>query len=114
MVKWQIRADMDEIDLNAAYGAYLAVFSIKLHYSGSSRSFLSLDCVEEGKLLYYHFKKPFSNLDIGLYALASDRDIHHLSTFIGNHKLIDVYTKHGKIMLHTHFVSPNPNKNRIQ
>lgn len=56
----------------------------------------SLDCAKEGKLLYYHFNKPFSDLDIGLYALASHRDINHLSTFMGNHKLVDAYTKHGK------------------
>lgn len=73
----------------------------------------SLNCINEGKLLYYHFKKPFSDLDVGLYALTSDNDINHLSTFVGKHKLIDVYTEHGQAMLHTYFVSPNPNRIRI-
>lgn len=76
------------------------MFSIKLHYSGEFINFLgrkyikvkvkyidlldidtfcvhdvdlimqSLECVEEGTLLYYHFKKSFSDLNVGLYGLS--------------------------------------------
>nr|KAJ0192876.1 hypothetical protein LSAT_V11C800410730 [Lactuca sativa] len=73
-----------------------------------------LGCVEEGKLLYYHFKRPFSDLDFGLFALASDSDINHLGTYVGKHKLIEVYVEHGKIMLHTDTMSSTPSKVRIE
>lgn len=36
-----------------------------------------LDCMEEGKFTYYHFKRPIWDLDFGLYALASEEDIIH-------------------------------------
>lgn len=62
--------------------------------------------VEEDKLLYYHFIKPLSDLNVGSYTLASNSDINQLSTFVANNKLIDVYNVHGKTMLHTYFVSP--------
>ncbi|CAI9271620.1 unnamed protein product [Lactuca saligna] len=54
----------------------------------------TLGCVEEGKLLYYNFKRPFSDLDFGLFALASNIDINQLGTYVGKHKLIEVYVEH--------------------
>nr|KAJ0187464.1 hypothetical protein LSAT_V11C900468320 [Lactuca sativa] len=64
-------------------------------------------------LLYYHFLRPFGDLDFGLFALGSDQDVHHLGTYVANHKLIDVYIEHGKTNLHTYSMSPNPNKVKI-
>ncbi|CAI9301559.1 unnamed protein product [Lactuca saligna] len=64
-------------------------------------------------LLYYHFLRPFGNLDFGLFALGSDQDVHHLGTFVANHKLIDVYIEHGKTNLHTYSMSPNLSKVKI-
>ena len=110
------------------------MFSTRLHYNGEftkfpGRKFMKgkvkyIDlsdsdtfCVheiDEGKLLYYHFKKPFLDLDVGLYVLGSDSDINHFSTFVPNHKLIDIYTEHGKTMLHTYFLSPNPSRVKIE
>nr|KAJ0214935.1 hypothetical protein LSAT_V11C300138940 [Lactuca sativa] len=63
---------------------------------------VTLGCVEEGKLLYYHFKRPFSDFEFGLFALASDSDINHLGTYVGKRKLIEVYVEHRKTMLHTY------------
>nr|KAJ0209959.1 hypothetical protein LSAT_V11C400177530 [Lactuca sativa] len=74
----------------------------------------TLGCVEEGKLLYYHFKRPFSDLDFGLFALASDSDIKHLGTYVGQHKLIEVYVEHGKTKLLTYTMSSTPSKVRIE
>ena len=74
----------------------------------------TLGCVEEGKLLYYHFKRPFSELDFGLFALASDSDINHLGTYVGQHKLIEVYVEHGKTKLHTYTMSSTHSKVRIE
>lgn len=31
-----------------------------------------LGYVEEGKVMYYHFKRPLGDLDFGLFALGSD------------------------------------------
>lgn len=41
-----------------------------------------LDCVEEGKVIYYHFKRPNWDLDFGKDALASDQDINHFKSCI--------------------------------
>ncbi|CAI9265893.1 unnamed protein product [Lactuca saligna] len=64
-------------------------------------------------LLYYHFLRPFGDLDFGLFALGSDQDVHHLGTYVANHKVIDVYIEHGKTNLHTYSMSPNPSKVKI-
>ncbi|CAI9282221.1 unnamed protein product [Lactuca saligna] len=74
----------------------------------------TLGCVEEGKLLYYHFKRPFSDLDFGLCALASESDINHLGTYVGKHKVIEVYVEHGKTVLHTYTMSSTPSKVMIE
>ena len=71
-------------------------------------------CVEEGKLLYYHFKRPLLDLDTGLFALACDSDINHLRRYVEKHTLIEVFTEHSKIMLKTYLTSPNPSKVRIE
>ncbi|CAI9283347.1 unnamed protein product [Lactuca saligna] len=116
---------MAEIDVGRVYSGNPSFFSIKLFYNGVFTKFhgrryikgkvkyvdlLDIDefsihdidemmdilgCVEEGKLLYYHFKRPLSDLDTGLYALACDSDINHLRTYVEKHKLIEVYTEHG-------------------
>ncbi|KAI3509052.1 hypothetical protein L1887_24076 [Cichorium endivia] len=144
MVGWRIRAEMAELEIGKLYASHPTVFSIKLFYGGEFTHFPgrryingkekfvdlvdidefcvhdiddmmdTLGYVEEGKLLYFHFKRPFSDLDFGLFALASDSDITHLRTYVGNHKLIEVYTEHGKTNLHTYLMSPNPSKVRIE
>ncbi|CAI9292371.1 unnamed protein product [Lactuca saligna] len=73
-----------------------------------------LGYVDEGIPLYYHFKRPFSDLDFGLFALGSDQDVRHLGTFISKHKLIEVYIEHGKTQLHTYTMSPNQAKVQIK
>nr|KAJ0213269.1 hypothetical protein LSAT_V11C400184090 [Lactuca sativa] len=73
-----------------------------------------LGYVDEGIPLYYHFKRPFSDLDFGLFALGSDQDVRHLGTFISKHKLIEVYIEHGKTQLHTYTMSPNQSKIQIK
>nr|KAJ0209524.1 hypothetical protein LSAT_V11C400212130 [Lactuca sativa] len=60
--------------------------------------------------MYYYFRRPLCDLDFGLFALASDDDVRHLAKYVGQHKLIEVYTEHGQIKLHTYSMSPNPSK----
>ncbi|CAI9286647.1 unnamed protein product [Lactuca saligna] len=74
----------------------------------------TLGCVKECNLLYYHFKRPFLDLDFGLFALASDSDINHLGTYVGKHKLVEVYVEQGKTMLHTYTMSSAPIKVGIE
>nr|KAJ0212334.1 hypothetical protein LSAT_V11C400177300 [Lactuca sativa] len=38
-----------------------------------------LGYVEEGRIMYYHFKRPLRDLDFGLFALGSDQNANHLS-----------------------------------
>ncbi|CAI9290555.1 unnamed protein product [Lactuca saligna] len=73
-----------------------------------------LGCVEEGKVMYYHFKRPLGDLDFGLFALDSDQDFNHLRSYVASHKLTEVYTKFWRTNLHTYAMSPNPSKLRIE
>ncbi|CAI9278149.1 unnamed protein product [Lactuca saligna] len=144
MVGWRIRAKMEEIAVEKHYAGHPTIFSIKLFYGGEFTKFHgrryvkgkeryidildidefcvqdidemmeTLSYVEEGKLLYYHFKRPFSNLDFGLFALASDSDINRLGSYVGKHKLIEVYVEHGQTVLHTYTISSTPSKFRIE
>nr|KAJ0212945.1 hypothetical protein LSAT_V11C400228200 [Lactuca sativa] len=144
MVGWRFRANMQEIDIEKHYDGPPTIFSTRLFYGGEFTKFPgrryvkgkeryvdlldidefcvhdidemmeTLSCVEEGKLLYYHFKRPFLDLDFGLFALASDSDINHLGTYVGKHKLIEVYVEHGKTVLHTYTMSSTPSKVRIE
>ncbi|CAI9260492.1 unnamed protein product [Lactuca saligna] len=125
MVGWRIRADMAEIDVGRVtfpgrrykkgkvkYVDLVDIDEFSIHDIDEMMNILG--CVEEGKLLYYHFKRPLLDLDIGLFALAYDSDINHLRTYVGKYKLIEVYTDHGKTMLNTYLMSPNPSKVRIK
>ncbi|CAI9277603.1 unnamed protein product [Lactuca saligna] len=73
-----------------------------------------LGCVEEGKVMYYHFKRPLGDLDFGLFALGSDQDVNHLRSYVASHKLIEVCTEFWCTNLHTYVMSPNPSKLRIE
>nr|KAJ0220180.1 hypothetical protein LSAT_V11C200070120 [Lactuca sativa] len=44
---------------------------------------------EDQMLLYYHFLRPFGDLDFRLFALGSDQDVCHLGTYVDNNKKID-------------------------
>nr|KAJ0187222.1 hypothetical protein LSAT_V11C900482450 [Lactuca sativa] len=72
-----------------------------------------LDCMEPGKSIYYHFKRPTWDLDFGLYALGCDEDINHFRSYIYKHKVIEVYTEFWETKLHTYEMSPNPTKIKI-
>lgn len=72
-----------------------------------------LDCVEPGKSIYYHFKRPTWDLDFGLYALGCDEDINHFRSYVYEHKVIEVYTEFWETKLHTYQMSPNPAKIKI-
>nr|KAJ0219763.1 hypothetical protein LSAT_V11C200087960 [Lactuca sativa] len=72
-----------------------------------------LDCMEEGKFIYNHFKRPNWDLDFGMYALASDHNIKHFRPYISEHNLIEVYKEFWKTNLHTYNMSPNPTNLKI-
>ncbi|CAI9274077.1 unnamed protein product [Lactuca saligna] len=142
MTPWRIRATMDEIDVARRYAGHPTIFSVRLHHGGQFTKFpgrkyikgkqnyvdlldidtFSIHDIDEmmeelghidsdETLLYYHFLRPFGDLDFGLFALG--QDVHHLGTYVANHKVIDVYIEHGKTNLHTYYMSPNPSKVKI-
>ncbi|CAI9301207.1 unnamed protein product [Lactuca saligna] len=108
MSGWRIRLQMDGIDLEASYGGNPTIFSICLHYGGEFTKFLGrkyikgqpkfvdlidndlfsvhdiddmmeeLGCVEEGKVMYYQFKRPLGDLDFRFFALGNDQDVNNL------------------------------------
>ncbi|CAI9291361.1 unnamed protein product [Lactuca saligna] len=57
-------------------------------------------------VIYYHFRIPYEDLDFGLRALGNDNDVLNLAQYIGDNKVIEVYTEHGQTNLLTYFMSP--------
>ncbi|KAK1421900.1 hypothetical protein QVD17_24621 [Tagetes erecta] len=57
--------------------------------------------------IYYHYLVPNEGLDFGLRALGNDADVIRFSKYVGECKLFNVYTEHGKTNLHTYFCSPS-------
>ncbi|KAL4574478.1 hypothetical protein LXL04_021310 [Taraxacum kok-saghyz] len=49
---------------------------------------------------------PQLDFDFGLRALGNDEDVMNLAQYIEEHKVLKVYTKHGKTNLFTFFMSP--------
>ncbi|CAI9269138.1 unnamed protein product [Lactuca saligna] len=143
MVNWRIRQEWEEYDLQSSYADNPCMFSIRLNYGGvftkfPGRKYIKgkmkyidgidsdlfsvhdmdeimelLDCVEPGKSIYYHFKRPTWDLDFGLYALGCDEDINHFRSYVYEHKVIEVYTEFWETKLHTYQMSPNPAKIKI-
>ncbi|KAL7606030.1 hypothetical protein Lser_V15G16094 [Lactuca serriola] len=143
MVNWRIRQEWEEYDLQSSYADNPSMFSIRLNYGGvftkfPGRKYIKgkmkyidgidsdlfsvhdmdeimelLDCVEPGKSIYYHFKRPTWDLDFGLYVLGCDEDINHFRSYVYEHKVIEVYTEFWETKLHTYQMSPNPAKIKI-
>ncbi|CAI9276181.1 unnamed protein product [Lactuca saligna] len=143
MVNWRIRQEWEEYDLQSSYADNPCMFSIRLNYGGvftkfPGRKYIKgkmkyidgidsdlfsvhdmdeimelLGCVEPGKSIYYHFKRPTCDLDFGLYALGCDEDINHFRSYVYEHKVIEVYTEFWETKLHTYQMSPNPAKIKI-
>ncbi|CAI9293427.1 unnamed protein product [Lactuca saligna] len=109
MLGWRIQADIVEIDVGRVY---IDIDEFSVHDIDEMMDILGW--MEEGKLLYYQIKRPLSDLDTSLFALACDSDIKHFRIYVEKHKLIEVYTEHGKTMLKTYLMSPNPSKVRIE
>nr|KAJ0217201.1 hypothetical protein LSAT_V11C300120200 [Lactuca sativa] len=57
-------------------------------------------------VIYYHFRIPHEDLDFGLRALGNDNNVLNLAQYIGDNKVIEVYTEHGQTNLLTYFMSP--------
>ncbi|KAK1428310.1 hypothetical protein QVD17_17142 [Tagetes erecta] len=55
----------------------------------------------------YHYLVPNEGLDFRLRALGNDADVIRFSKYVGECKLFNVYTEHGKTNLHTYFCSPS-------
>nr|GEU63739.1 hypothetical protein [Tanacetum cinerariifolium] len=50
--------------------------------------------------------KPFTSLDVGLYALACEEDVRCLATLVRSFKLIEVYIEHGVTVLDFYLRAP--------
>ncbi|CAI9276942.1 unnamed protein product [Lactuca saligna] len=56
--------------------------------------------------MYYHSQRPPCDVNFSLFTLASDDDVRNLAKYVGQHKLIEVSTEHGKTKLHTNSMPP--------
>ncbi|CAI9296144.1 unnamed protein product [Lactuca saligna] len=111
-VMWAIRPKGETYDITNEYERVPTMFSIKLHHDIDEFSVHELDAMmlELGysvpPVIYYHFRIPHEDLDFGLRALGNDNDVLNLAQYIGDNKVIEVYTEHGKTNLLTCFMSP--------
>ncbi|KAI3733169.1 hypothetical protein L1987_64387 [Smallanthus sonchifolius] len=56
--------------------------------------------------MYYHFLHPEKGLHNGLEDLSSDQDVLNLAKHVAEHKVINVYTRHGLKNIKAFFNSP--------
>ncbi|CAI9264928.1 unnamed protein product [Lactuca saligna] len=134
-VMWAIRPKGETYDITNEYERVPTMFSIKLHHGGNFTKlpntkyvkgevrYIDLVDIDEFSVheldammlelgysvppvIYYHFRIPHEDLDFGLRALGNDNDVLNLAQYIGDNKVIEVYTEHGKTNLLTYFMSP--------
>nr|KAJ0227649.1 hypothetical protein LSAT_V11C100003630 [Lactuca sativa] len=134
-VMWAIRPKGETYDITNEYERVPTMFSIKLHHGGNFTKlpntkyvkgevrYIDLVDIDEFSVheldammlelgysvppvIYYHFRIPHEDLDFGLRALGNDNDVLNLAQYIGDNKVIEVYTEHGQTNLLTYFMSP--------
>ncbi|CAI9284354.1 unnamed protein product [Lactuca saligna] len=91
-VMWAIRPKGETYNITNEYERVPTMFSIKLHHGGNFTKLPNTKYVKD--------------LDFGLRALGNDNDVLNLAQYIGDNKVIEVYTEHGKTNLLTYFMSP--------
>ncbi|GJW65810.1 retrovirus-related pol polyprotein from transposon TNT 1-94 [Tanacetum coccineum] len=72
---------------------------------------LRLGYTSEFQPLYYNYLRPLSSLDEGLYPLACDEDVCCLATLVKRFKLLEVYIKHGFMIVNS-YQRPPPQVDR--
>nr|KAJ0213339.1 hypothetical protein LSAT_V11C400157690 [Lactuca sativa] len=139
---WAIRPRGETYDITNEYERVPTMFTIKLHHGGNFTKLLNtkyvkgevryIDLVDIDDfsvheldammlelgysvppVIYYHFRIPHEDLDFGLRALGNDNDVLNLAQYIGDNKVIEVYTEHGQTNLLTYFMSPKGKKSVI-
>ncbi|KAK9048149.1 hypothetical protein SSX86_032888 [Deinandra increscens subsp. villosa] len=58
-------------------------------------------------LIYYYFKIPSEDLNLGLRPLGNDKDVAELFKYVATNKVISIYTKHGGTLLDKTYFRPN-------
>nr|GEV48715.1 hypothetical protein [Tanacetum cinerariifolium] len=90
-------------DLELAYGfdfnfqtMHLICFRFEYIMVKNVKGGIQAECYTgESEHLFYNFLRPLTSLDERLYALASEKVVRCLATFVGSFKLIEVYIEHG-------------------
>ncbi|KAK1424718.1 hypothetical protein QVD17_20056 [Tagetes erecta] len=59
------------------------------------------------EVMYYSYKIPDKDLDVGMKAIAGDMDVHNFLHYVQKFKLIELYIEHKVTKLKTYFQSPN-------
>nr|GFA88535.1 hypothetical protein [Tanacetum cinerariifolium] len=67
---------------------------------------LKLGYTGESKPMFYNYLRPLTSLDVRLYALACEEDVHCLATLVKSFKLIEVYIEHGATVLDSYLRAP--------
>ncbi|KAJ9553771.1 hypothetical protein OSB04_017816 [Centaurea solstitialis] len=121
------------------YDAYPELVALKIHHGGKFTKFPGrryergkihiVDLVDPDKFsvieleemmkeigyksprpTYYHFVVPGKDLDYGLHALGSDRDVIEMLNFVDGCKVFDIYTEHWVSRVNTYDRSPGVSK----
>nr|KAJ0200726.1 hypothetical protein LSAT_V11C600299290 [Lactuca sativa] len=87
--------------------AYIDVVNIEEFLVHEMDSIMSYLGYVVPPVIHYQLCLPNEGLDFGLRALSNDDDVHNLSKYDSENKLIKVYTEHGQTTLVTYFMSPN-------
>jgi hypothetical protein len=61
----------------------------------------------DDEVMYYNFKIPGQNLDIGLRALGCDADVINMLQYVQMYKSIELYIEHKVSRVNTYLQSPN-------
>ncbi|KAJ9540608.1 hypothetical protein OSB04_027114 [Centaurea solstitialis] len=130
----------DQIDeFVDVYDAYPELVALKIHHGGKFTKFPGrryergkihiVDLVDPDKFsvleleemmkeigyksprpTYYHFVVPGKDLDYGLHALGSDRDVIEMLKFVDGCKVFEIYTEHWVSRVNTYDRSPGVSK----
>ncbi|KAM0038178.1 hypothetical protein Hdeb2414_s0013g00411801 [Helianthus debilis subsp. tardiflorus] len=143
LVEWKAREEGEEINPFEAYANEPTLFTLQIFHSGEfvkfpGRKYVNgkvtffdyadsdefsmheLNIIFEKPLgyssdevMYYYFKIPDQDLDVGLRCLGNDKDVLDMIQYVNKFKVIQIYTEHWVTKLNGNFQVPGQGNNVI-
>ncbi|KAK1424061.1 hypothetical protein QVD17_19373 [Tagetes erecta] len=108
---WEVRdPDNPVFDPVEVYANKPTFFSLEIHHGGEfvnnpRRKYVKGFLPDE--VMYYSYKIPDKDLDVGMRAIVGDMDVHNFLHYVQKFKLIELYREHKITKLKTYFQSSN-------